>query len=271
MWEKIKKMLSPLMLSWLGFTLFSVPLISITLFQLTFQPTLIINVDDIPGVDPTKSRDPFSVQDAQGRNVTFSIWTLDDTYSWAFGFDGTTVDGYPAKLNEANETLPISPEQKNSLNAAEKIICIGGSSQEFKAGLGNKDKDKGRMLEEQRASRRANSIASWIRPKLDAPVNDDSYIVRFLKYLWGIKLPEREVKKLNIGQWENPQNIPSKETSYQRRVVIVLVLRNEKGEYNPPDDVALRKAFEEKANNGQRIYEHILNEYSKTKNGFAWE
>ncbi|MGC2238790.1 MAG: hypothetical protein WA584_21725 [Pyrinomonadaceae bacterium] len=270
MWQKIKKWLSPLMLSWFSFTLLSVPLISITLLQLTFQPTLTINVYNIPGVDGDKSKDPFSVSNSDGKQVMFSIWTLNDTYSWEFGYDGTSDDGYPAMLNKNNATLPISDEQKKSLNLAEEIICIGASSQEPKAK--ENDPKKARAIEESRASRRANSIASWIQPKLDAPINEDSFVVGFLKRLWGTPPPpNRIVKKLNIGQWEKQENRTQTETAYQRRVVIILVLRNEKGEYVSPDNVALRNAFLEKAKNEQKIYEYILNDYSKTKNGFAWE
>lgn len=271
MWEKIKKWISPLMLSWASFTVLSVPLFSFTLLQLTFQPTLTLNVNNIPGVDGEKSKDPFSVPNSKGQDVRFSIWTLTDNHSWEFGYDGTSEDNYPPRLNKDNETLPISIEQIKSLNLAEEIICIGASSQEFKAAIS--DREKARIIEENRASRRANSIALWIRPKLESPVNDDAYIIRFLKYLWGTPLPPQKiVKKLNIGQWEKPQqNRTSVETAYQRRVVIILVLRNEKGEYVSPDDVALRNAFLTKSKNNEKIYEYILNEYSKTKNDFSWE
>jgi hypothetical protein len=280
MWDKIKKWL---MVSWVGVTIASIPLVSVTLFQLTIQPTLQISVNNIPGVNGEKSKDPFSVPNAEGKDVRFSIWTLSADYSWEVGYDGTNDEGYPARLNEGNEILPILSKQKDGLNLAEEIICIGASSQEFKSG--SVKNQEAVTVEEDRAGRRANSIAKWIRPELNVPLKEpDSVVVRLLKNLGVMSIieyfagkapppPQRLVKKLNIGQWVKPQlNRTPKETEDQRRVVIVLVLRNEKGEYVPPDDVALRNAFQVKGNNGEPIYSYILNEYSKTKNGsFIWE
>jgi len=279
-----KKSKKPRLLSfsWIGLTLFSIPLISITLFQLNVQPIIIINVNLIEGLDKTRSINPFSVLNAKGEEVRFSIWTLTADYSWAPGFDGTDVEGKPVRLNETYETLPLSKQQIDGLNSAEEIICIGASSQEFK--IGSDNTKEARQIEEARAGRRAASIVRWIRPELNVRQTEpDSFVVRLLKNLGVMRLieyfagtppalPKRKPRAVNIGQWENPQNKSLKETEDQRRVIVILVLRNEKGEYFPADDVALAKAFEVEAANGQRIYNYILNDYSKTKNRtFAWE
>jgi len=290
MWKKLKNWFLGggwkklvLGVTWASFAVFSYSVIKFTVFQLTFQPTIIINVNETPGVDGEKSKDPFLVRNAKGEDVKLSIWTLTADYSWAFGYDGTNAENKPARLNDLYAALPLSQQQKDGLNSADEIICIGASSQEFKKELINPQ--AGRETEEKRASRRAASIVRWIRPELVVPVKEpDSIVIRTLKNLgimWVIekftgpppRLPQRKPRPLNIGQWgKKLENRKPEETDYQRRVVIILILPNDKGEYVGADDTALINAFQVKANNGEMIYKYILDEYSKTEDKiFDWE
>jgi hypothetical protein len=92
----------------------------------------------------------------------------------------------------------------------------------------------GRAREEQRAARRAERIAVWVREALDGPI---------------------PVRKLNVGH-HTPTG--DNDTSGQRRLVIILVLANEEG---ADIDQALRSAMAGEAVRAP-IFESLLSQYS---------
>jgi hypothetical protein len=87
---------------------------------------------------------------------------------------------------------------KAVLNSAQEIICVGASSEEVPEGL---SLSSGRRWEERRAARRAERIAVWVREALSKPI---------------------PVRKLNVGH--HAPTSRTRDTSDQRRVVIILVL-----------------------------------------------
>jgi hypothetical protein len=121
------------------------------------------------------------------------------------------------------------------MNRSAEVICIGASSEEIEEGLSRED---GRSREEWRAGQRAEAIARWVRAALSRPVN---------------------VRKLNIGHRDPAAEQGAVvDTSDQRRVIIVLVLKMEDG---VDLDQALLNALRQERRK-QPIYETILTRYS---------
>jgi len=184
-------------------------------------------------------RDDFvpDVTDSKGAHASFIIYLFSDEYKWRLGSW--------EELETGETRIPFTQQMQTNLNSAVEVICVGASSEEIRPGLSDED---GRREEESRARRRSETIAMWIRPQLFEHVR---------------------VRKLNIG-YHTPERLLGQiasETSDQRRIIIVLVLKEE-------DDVdldsALRKSFEIEGTK-HPIYETILTKYSLTKAArFTW-
>jgi hypothetical protein len=103
---------------------------------------------------------------------------------------------------------------------------------------------KGRSQEEWRAARRADRIAVWVRQALSHPV---------------------PVRKLNIGH-----HMPTKggrNTSDQRRVVVILVLEKDQGVNL---DESLRTAMADEAERAP-LFDSLLTDYSLgAGRAFTW-
>jgi hypothetical protein len=186
-----------------------------------------------PPVPPPEVDVPTFVPDAEDsrhNKASLAIYLLSDEYKWKIGYD--------QKLNDKYDKLPFSGQMVDLLNKTREVICVGASSEEIIKGL---TEDEGRKKEEERAARRAKSVAIWITEKLER--QDPSILVR----------------KWNIGHWMNRSN--GSDTSTQRRVIIILVL-NKSSEINM--DEALRNALEREKGK-HHIYELILNQYSLTR------
>lgn len=176
-------------------------------------------------------------KDSAGKKASFLIHLLTDEYRWKLSrWD---------LLEDLQSEINFSPAMRLLMNSATEIICIGASSEEIENGLSY---DEGRQKEEWRAGRRADSIAKWVRAVLENPIN---------------------VRKLNIGHRDPTIEIgDTSDTSDQRRIIIVLVLKAEDGVNM---DQALRDAFQQERNK-QPIYETILTRYSLTQTlNFKWE
>jgi hypothetical protein len=131
---------------------------------------------------------------------------------------------------------------KAVLNDALEIICVGASSEEIPSGH---SLNTGRALEEHRAARRADQIATWVRSALSKP------------------LP---VMKLNAG-YHMPTAVKAVDTSDQRRVVIILVLDHDNG---TNVDEALRTAMKRESDRAP-IFQTLLTQYSlASRPQFTW-
>lgn len=164
-----------------------------------------------------------NVKDDEGRKSTFRILLFSDEFRWRINsFDAIEKHG----------TRPqFSDEMKAVLNSAKEVICVGASSEEIPTGVSF---TLGRAREEQRAARRAERIALWVREALDSPI---------------------PVRKLNVGH-HTPTG--DDDTSGQRRIVIILVLANEEG---ADIDQALRSAMAGESVRAP-IFESLLSQYS---------
>ena len=174
-----------------------------------------------------------NVEDVLGRRASFRILLFTDEFRWRINsFDTLEGDsGRPA----------FTPEMKSVLNAAEEIICIGASSEEIPAGVPFVE---GRATEEQRAGRRAEQIAKWVRESVSKPI---------------------PVRKLNVGH-HAPTRRPG-DTSDQRRVIIVLVLDHDR---DTNLDQALRAAMARESVRAP-IFEALLTRYSLAAGeAFTW-
>jgi hypothetical protein len=189
---------------------------------------------------PPESKDDHYISastDDQGKRATFLISLLSDEYRWKLGRTDL--------LENLQTRIDFTPEMRQNLNGAVEVICIGASSEEIVQGVSEED---GRHLEELRAGHRAEAISMWVRDVLSKPIN---------------------VRKLNIGHRDPTldTDYAYTETSDQRRVIIVLVLKEEAG---VNIDQALRNAFRQEKNK-QPIYETILTKYSLTRGPtFCW-
>ena len=135
-----------------------------------------------------------NVPDAEGRRASFRIMLFSDEFRWRINsFD---------EIENGGQRPRFTTEMKAVLNSAREIICVGASSEEIPAGV---PYAQGRVLEERRASRRAERIAVWVREALHRPI---------------------PVRKLNVG---HHTATGARHTSDQRRVVIILVLDHEDG------------------------------------------
>lgn len=171
--------------------------------------------------------------DHQGRRASFRILLFSDEFRWRLN----SFDEIENPLSQPNFT----PEMKAVLNSAEEIICVGASSEEIPSGVSF---PLGRAQEERRAARRAEKIAIWVREVLERPI---------------------PVRKLNVGH-----HTPTKQaadTSDQRRVVIILVLKHEDG---ANIDQSLRAAMAGESLRAP-IFDALLTNYSLVREeAFTW-
>jgi hypothetical protein len=175
-----------------------------------------------------------NAKDSAGRRASFRVLLFTDEFRWRLSSydDLETENGEPA----------FTPEMKAVLNRAKEIIAVGASSEEIVPGLGAA---AGRKREEARAARRAERIATWVRGALATPI---------------------AIRKLNVGH-HMPTTKGWKETSDQRRVVIILVLERENG---TNVDEALRAAMALESVNAP-IFEALLTRYSlSATKAFTW-
>lgn len=174
-----------------------------------------------------------SVSDEQGRRASFRILLFSDEFRWKLSSYDAIEDG---------ASFPqFSDGMKKVLDSAEEIICVGASSEEVPQGVSFQ---KGRSQEEWRAARRADRIAVWVRQALSHPV---------------------PVRKLNIGH-----HMPTKggrNTSDQRRVVVILVLEKDQGVNL---DESLRTAMADEAERAP-LFDSLLTDYSLgAGRAFTW-
>jgi hypothetical protein len=171
--------------------------------------------------------------DLLGRRASFRILLFTDEFRWRLSSFETLENG--------SAEPRFTPEMKAVLNDAEEIICVGASSEEVPAGV---PFDQGRIQEERRAARRADQIALWVRAALEKPV---------------------PVRKLNAGH--HAATARPRDTSDQRRVVIILVLDHEEG---TNIDQALRTAMSEESPRAP-IFRTLLTQYSlASRPTFTW-
>jgi hypothetical protein len=186
----------------------------------------------------TERDDVVTGNDIAGKGATFLISLLSDEYRW--------VIGSISELEPPHTRLEFSDEMKENINNAREVICVGASSEDIRPGA---TEEEGRREEEQRAERRAETIAIWVRQaKKEGKVR---------------------VRKLNVGHHmrEGGRGTGGVETSHQRRVIIILVLEEDEGVNM---DQALRDALE-KERDKHPIYATMLDNYSLTRRGsFTW-
>lgn len=169
--------------------------------------------------------------DHRGRRTSFRILLFSDEHRWR-------LSSYQA-LEEV-DAPSFTPEMRKVLDSAREIICVGASSEELPRGLSPAD---GRRVEEARAGRRAERIALWVRNAVSNPV---------------------VIRKLNVGH-HTPTG--GKDTSDQRRVVIVLVLDREEG---ADIDEALRSAMRAESSRAP-VFDALLTRYSLSSGErFTW-
>lgn len=233
----------------------SFSLFTFKLFDITFNYKPVVNNNNYaPPPEPTpppevnKHGGRFipKAKAKNGKTASMVIYLLDDAHRWRRGSDDT--------LDNGEKALQFTPDMKQLINDATRIICVGASSEEIlRSFLDKREMEEGRKFEEDRAERRAGKIATWIGAALHNPVR---------------------VQKLNIGH-RDPEHsqgahIPANETSEQRRVIIILVLKEEEGMSNTDFDEALHDALNQNRSE-ERIYETILTKYSLTKGQrFVW-
>jgi hypothetical protein len=171
--------------------------------------------------------------DHKGRVASFRILLFSDEFRWRLN----SFDEIEHRASQPNFT----PEMKAVLNSAEEIIAIGASSEELPSGVSY---NAGIAQEERRAARRAEKISVWIREAINRPI---------------------PVRKLNVGYHKPTGN--KSDTSDQRRVVIILVLKHEDGANL---DQALRAAMAGESLRAP-IFESLLTKYSlATGEKFTW-
>jgi hypothetical protein len=174
-----------------------------------------------------------NAKDQQGRRASFRVLLFTDEFRWRM----SSYESLESRLEEPTFT----PEMKAVLDKAHEIIVVGASSEEIVPGL---SLDAGRKREEQRAAKRAERIAMWVRQALSKPV---------------------PVRKLNVGHHMPTEK--NNDTSDQRRVVIIIVLEREEG---TNVDEALRSAMALESINAP-IFEALLTRYSlSAAKAFTW-
>jgi len=192
-------------------------------------------VAQLPPAPPQVVRDIVvrDVPDQSGRRASFRILLFSDEFRWR-------LSSYE-QVERASVQPFFTPEMKEVLGKAEEIIAVGASSEEIPAGA---SPTEGRAREERRAARRADQIAAWVRSALSEPV---------------------PVRKLNIGHHTPTPGV--RDTSDQRRVVIILVLDHDK---DINIDEALREAMSSESRRAP-IFETLLTKYSLSSGeAFAW-
>jgi hypothetical protein len=164
-----------------------------------------------------------NVPDDDGRRATFRILLFSDEFRWR-------INSFDA-LEQGGKRPQFSDGMKAVLNTASEIICVGASSEEIPPGTSY---PQGRAQEERRAARRAERISTWVREAINRPI---------------------PVRKLNVGH-----HVPtgSDDTSDQRRMVIILVLKQDEG---ANIDQALRSAMAGESVRAP-IFEALLTKYS---------
>ena len=171
--------------------------------------------------------------DLSGRRASFRILLFSDEFRWR-------LSSYEQIERESTQPL-FTPEMRAVLAKAKEIIAVGASSEEIPAGA---SPTEGRAREERRAARRADQIAAWVRSALSKPV---------------------PVRKLNIGHHTPTPGV--RDTSDQRRVVIILVLNHDR---DTNIDEALREAMSSESRRAP-IFETLLTKYSLSSGeAFAW-
>ena len=173
-----------------------------------------------------------NVKDADGRSASFRILLFSDEFRWRINsFDS---------LEQGGKRPQFTTEMKAVLNSASEIICVGASSEEVPPGTSFQ---QGRTQEERRAARRAEKISVWVREALNRPI---------------------PVRKLNVGH-HAPTG--ADETSDQRRVVIILVLKQDE---DTNIDQSLRSAMAGESVRAP-IFEALLTKYSLgNTDAFTW-
>ncbi len=190
----------------------------------------------VPPTPPEVKRDVIvkGASDAAGRQATFRILLFTDEFRWRLSSAETLENGGARPV--------FTPEMKRVLNTAQEIICVGASSEEIAPGVAF---EAGRALEERRAGRRAEQIAVWVRSSLARPI---------------------PMRKLNAGHHQ-PTFGSARDTSDQRRVVIILVLDHDPG---TNVDEALRTAMTQESVRAP-IFETLLTQYSlASRPRFTW-
>lgn len=156
-------------LTWLGWTLFTVTLLSFTLISIgqlniDMHPTIKVEVFQ-PAPKPEKppevdSGDETYIPDATGSNgckASVLLYLLSDEYSWQ--------KGYSERLSEAQERINFTEQMRSNINNnAAEVITIGASSEDIAPHLAP---EAGRENEERRAGVRANTIAKWVKDLLN--------------------------------------------------------------------------------------------------------
>ena len=174
-----------------------------------------------------------NAHDSTGLRASFRILLFSDEFRWR-------LNSYGALENGSSQP-DFTPEMRTVLNDVLEIICVGASSEEIPTGVSF---DKGRAHEEQRAARRAEQIAVWVRRALSRPI---------------------PIRKLNVGH-----HVPTshtRDTSDQRRVVIILVLDRDEG---TDIDQALRSAMAHERERAP-VFDALLTQYSlATAEHFTW-
>ena len=173
-----------------------------------------------------------NAKDEAGHRASFRVLLFTDEFRWR-------LSSYESLEQLAEPSF--TTEMKNVLNKAKEIIAVGASSEEIVQGLST---EAGRKREEARAARRAERIAMWVRAALSSPI---------------------PVRKLNVGHHMPTKGF--KETSDQRRVIIILVIEREDG---TNVDQALRQAMALESVNAP-VFEALLTRYSLSANkAFTW-
>jgi len=179
-----------------------------------------------------KGKASYLEKDEAGHRASFRVLLFTDEFRWR-------LSSYESLEQLAEPSF--TTEMKNVLNKAKEIIAVGASSEEIVQGLST---EAGRKREEARAARRAERIAMWVRAALSSPI---------------------PVRKLNVGHHMPTKGF--KETSDQRRVIIILVIEREEG---TNVDQALRQAMALESVKAP-IFEALLTRYSLSANkAFTW-
>ena len=199
----------------------------------------VIQVDHLTRISTPKPPEVASdvivrnAKDQQGRRASFRVLLFTDEFRWRM----SSYESLESRIEEPTFT----PEMKAVLDKAHEIIVVGASSEEIVPGL---SLESGRKREEQRAAKRAERIAMWVRQALSNPV---------------------PVRKLNVGHHMPTEK--ANDTSDQRRVVIIIVLEREQG---TNVDEALRSAMALESINAP-IFEALLTRYSlSAAKAFTW-
>jgi hypothetical protein len=173
------------------------------------------------------------VPDMLGRRASFRIMLFTAEFRWRLNSFEQIEDG--------SSQPQFTDEMKAVLNSAQEIICVGASSEEIPVGVSF---DAGRLQEEWRAARRAERIAQWVRAAVSRPI---------------------PVRKLNVGHHKPTGHL--RDTSDQRRVVIILVLDRDEG---TNIDQSLRSAMSGETTRAP-IFETLLTKYSLARgDAFTW-